>query len=1031
MKKSYTLWRVLPTMLLFLGITLSGFAQDFKVSGKVADTAGEPLIGASVQLKGTSTGTVTDVEGNYELLVNDKNGILLISYVGYQPSEVSINGQSQIDIILNTSSRLLDEVVVVGYGTQEKEDVTGSISSVKGEDLQNLPVIGASQALQGRAAGVQVVRNGGAPGDGGSIRIRGTGTVNNANPLIVVDGVPLAYGSINDINPNDIESMEILKDASSSAIYGTRAANGVVLITTKKGGFNERTTVTLNTYAGISNISNRIDVLDAPSLTNIKKEAYQNDGLDVPDIWNEPAFQRQRTNWQDELFQTGYTQNYDFTISGGSERTSFAFTGGYFSEEGTIDNSFFDRYYARINSTFKVTDWLTIGENMQLTRQEGNFLNTNSAQTGLVWSAIRFHPGLPVIVNEALPGHEIGQYGSSQVSGEFGDINNPIFTQDIEDDIATNNRFLGNLFAEIQILDGLKLRGNFAADASLFDRTEFFPIIDQQIRARDRNALERSYGESYSLLGEYFLTYDKVFAGVHQVNLVGGYTAQQFVSENFFAQRLDFPNEEFDQRFLNAGNTISGASGTRQDFSLLSGFGRLNYSYDGRYLLTATVRRDGSSRFAPDNRWGTFPAFSAGWRISREKFFENVEGISFLKLTGGWGQLGNQEVANLQYLALVASGRRYAFGPDGSTQVVGASLSRIPNESISWETAEMLNFGLEIGLLENRLFGTFNYFIKDTKDMLLAPPTVGTIGRTDVPDQNVGELRNQGLEMELSYRGGKGDFTYNISGNAAFIRNEVTTLFDGNFLASQFYGRPNQEIARTFEGEPIGTFFGWTTDGLYQNAGEISNDANIANDPRREAGLIQPGDVRFVDLNGDGLIDDEDRTIIGDPTPDVTYGLNAGFGYKGFDLNIFFLGVAGVDIYNADRMQGLDASYPFNLYAEAENRWTGEGSSNSIPRASVNRDNLNFRTSDLFIEDGSFLRLKNLSLGYTLPRSVTSNIGMTNLRFYVTGQNVFTITDYSGLDPELGLIDGNLQSNVDYAQYPQARTWVFGLTAGF
>jgi TonB-linked SusC/RagA family outer membrane protein len=458
----------------------------------------------------------------------------------------------------------------------------------------------------------------------------------------------------------------------------------------------------------------------------------------------------------------------------------------------------------------------------------------------------------------------------------------------------------------------------------------------------------------------------------------------------------------------------------------------VNYAYDGRYLLTATFRRDGSSRFAEDNRWGNFPAFSVGWRISREKFFENVDAISFLKVTGGWGQLGNQNVANLQYLALVSSGRRYSFGLDGNNQVVGASLSRIPNENISWETAEMLNFGLEVGFLENRLFGSFNYFIKDTKDMLLAPPTVGTIGRTSVPDQNVGELRNQGLEVELSYRGGTNSgLSYSVSGNAAFIQTEVTQLFNGNFLASQFYGRPNQEIARTFEGEPIATFFGWRTNGLYQNASEINNDPNIANDPRREAGLIQPGDVRFQDLNGDGIIDDEDRTILGDPNPAVTYGLNTNLGYKNFDLNLFFLGVAGVDIYNADRMQGLDASYPFNLYDDVQNRWTGEGTSNDIPRATVDRDNLNYRTSDLFIEDGSFFRLKNITLGYTLPANVTESIRMTNLRFYVTGQNVFTITDYSGLDPELGYTDGNLQRNVDFAQYPQARTWTFGLSAQF
>ncbi len=1020
----------LLTILMILAGAYSAMAQGITVTGSVSGEDGAPLIGATVQVKGSGEGTTTGIDGQFQLAVPSEDAVLQISYVGYESQTVAVGSNRSINVTLAPGASVLNEVLVVGYGTQEKEDVTGAISSLPGKDIKNLPVAGASQAIQGRAAGVQVVRNGGAPGSGGSIRIRGTGTVNNAEPLIVVDGVPLAFGSINDVNPNDIESIEILKDASSSAIYGQRAANGVVIITTKKGSYGEDISVALNAYAGVASIPEQVNVLDAPTLAEVKREAYTNDGLDVPDIWNEPAFQVQRTDWQEELFETGLTQNYDFTISGGGERANFAITGGYFDEDGTIDKSFFERVYARINSQFKVNDWLTIGENLQLTRQTGNFLNTNSAQSGLIFSAIRFHPGLPVIVTEPLPGHEIGQYGSSQVSGEFGDINNPIFTVDIDDDEETNNRLLGNVFAEIQILESLKFRGNFAMDATVFDEKEFFPIIDQQIRARSRNTLRQRYSEASSLLAEYFLTYTQEFDR-HNVELVGGYTAQQFRVDEFSAERQDFPNEDPSQRFLGAGNTISGASGSRSESSLQSAFGRLNYAFDGRYLLTATFRADGSSRFAEDNRWGYFPAFSAGWRISREKFFDNVDFISFLKVTGGWGQLGNQSVADLQYLALVSSGRRYAFGLGGNEQVVGASLSRIPNENISWETAETTNFGLEVGLLENRLFGSFNYFIKDTEDMLLAPPTVGTIGETDIPDQNVGELRNKGLEMELSYRNTSGPLSYNISANASFIDTEVTQLFDGNFLAARFYGRSNQEISRTFEGEAIATFYGWTTNGLYQSESEINSDPNIAEDPRREQGLIQPGDVRFVDLNGDNLIDDQDRAIIGDPNPDLTYGLNAGLQFKGIDLNLFFLGVAGVDIYNADRMQGLDASFPFNLYADVENRWTPQNTNTDIPRAAVNRDNLNFRTSDIFIEDGSFLRLKNLTVGYTLPQQLTQRIGMQNLRFYVTGQNVFTITDYSGLDPELGYTDGNLQRNVDFGQYPQSRTWVFGLSAGF
>ncbi len=1015
-------------LLSFAAFSLLG--QDISISGTVTGEDEGPLIGATVNLQGTTKGVITDLDGRYSIEVPSESAVLVFSYVGYSDREIEVGGRRSIDIELTTNTNQLEEVVVTGYGTQQKQDVTGSISSVKGEAIGNLPVAGASQALQGRAAGVQVVRNGGAPGSGGSIRIRGTGTVNNADPLIVIDGVPLAFGSINDINPNDIESIEVLKDASSSAIYGQRAANGVVLITTKKGGFGEDISITLNGYGGVSNAINTIEVLDAPTLAELKRERYTNDGLDANPIWNESAFQVQRTDWQEELLGTGVVQNYDLTVRGGGQKSSFAITGGYFKDDGMIKQSFYERIYARVNSEHRINNWLTLGENLQLTRQSDNFINTNSAQTGILWSAIRFHPGLPVIVEEPLPGHEIGQYGSSQVSGEFGDINNPIFTVDQDQEgERVSNRLLGNVFADIQIFDGLNFRANFALDGGITNSRRFFPIIDQQIRARARNELDQSTTEFSSLLGEYFLTFDKVLGERHAVKAVAGYTAQKFVSEGFSAERLDFPNEDPDQRFLSTGNTISGASGGKSENSLVSAFGRLNYSFDQKYLLTATFRADGSSRFAPGNKWGYFPAVSAGWRISREGFFGEGGLISFLQVNAGWGQLGNQNVADLQYLALVSSGRRYSFGGE---QVVGASLSRIPNENISWETAEMLNFGVDFGLIDNRLLGNISYFIKDTKDMLLAPPTVGSIGRASVPDQNVGEMRNQGLEIELGYQNRAGrDFTYNISGNASFITNEVTKLFDGNFLASRRYGRPNQEIARTFEGEPIGTFFGWRTDGLYQTQDEINADANIADDPRKENGQIQPGDVRFLDLNGDGLIDDNDRTIIGNPHPDVSYGLNAGISYKGFDVNLFFLGVAGVDIYNADRMQGIDPTYPFNLYAETENRWTGPGTSNSIPRMTTRRDNLNYRTSDLFVENGSFFRLKNLTLGYTLPPTLTERIGVRNLRFYITGQNVFTVTDYSGMDPEPGYVDGNLQLNVDYAQYPQARTWTFGLTAGF
>jgi TonB-dependent starch-binding outer membrane protein SusC len=1006
----------------------------FSVKGRVTSDTGEGIPGVSVVLKGTTTGTATDVNGNYSLNLPDATGALVFSYIGYTTEEVPVDNRTTIDVTLLPDIKSLSEVVVVGYGTQDKKDITGAVSAVKGTDLQNLPNGGVQQALQGRAAGVNIVRNGGAPGNAGSIQIRGLGTVGNSDPLIVIDGVPA--GSMNDVNPNDIESVDVLKDASASAIYGTRAANGVILITTKRGKFDNPLQLTVNGYAGVSNRIKTIDVLNAPTLALLKREAYTNDtpdGSTVPPIWQDPQYQTQRTNWQDELLKQGSTQNLDVALRGGGKYSSFGISGGYYNEKGIIGNSFYQRYTFRLNSDHKIGNRLKIGQNLQYTNTNEVAPNTTSAQDGLLWSAIRFHPGLPVRNAD-------GTYGSTKGIGAFGDINNPIYTVDTQDRDNIRNRFLGSVTGELEILTGLKAKANLAMDATFSNWRNFQVKIDDQFRANQWNALTLANQKSWSLLQEYFLSYDRQF-GEHSVALVGGYTSQTFNYEFNRSEGRDFPSEDPGLRYMSQARTIANLgdqNGGRSYDALESWFGRGNYAFKDRYLFTATFRADGSSKFAPGNRWGYFPAFSLGWRLSEETFFKNaLPFFSNLKLTGGWGQLGNQNVPSLQYLALISSGYRYAFGPGPEqTGVSGSAQSLIPNLNIGWETAEMTNFGLDAGFMDNRLLLTANYFIKDTKKMLLAPPSLGTLGRANIPFQNVGELRNQGLELELSYRKLVGDFTFNLSGNATFIQNEITKLqTPGSFLAGQRYGRTDQEITRTYEGNAYGTFYGWRTNGLYQNQSEIDSDAGIANDSRRTEGQIQPGDVRFVDLNGDGLIDDKDRTIIGNPQPKLTYGLNANLAYKGFDLTFFFLGVGGVDIYNADRMQGLDASYSFNLYAEATERWTDPGTSNTIPRVSVNNPNQNFRTSDLFIESGDFLRLKNVTLGYTLPKSVLNALRMTQARIYVTGQNLLTFTGYSGLNPELGYGDGNGQQyrqlNVDYAQYPQSRTWTVGATISF
>lgn len=1004
-------------LLLLCGSITSFYAQTREISGNVSDSEGGPLPGATIQIKGTTNGTTTDFDGNYTITIEDNN-ILVFSYIGFQTKEMAYTGQNTVNVQLETDATLLDDVVVVGYGTQEKTKVTGSVASVKGETIENIPVPGASQALQGRAAGVNVVRNGGAPGQSGAIRVRGTGTVNNAEPLVVIDGVP--SGSIDDISPNDIQSIEILKDASTSAIYGLRAANGVVLVTTKKGRRNQKLSVTLNVYSGFSNAIKLIDVLQAPDLVTLKKERYLNDGIQGNPVWDDPNFAVQRTNWQDELMGTGSTNNLDFNVSGGSEKSAYSISGGYFKENGLMKSSFYRRINFRINSDHKLTKWLTFGENLQLTRQNGNFLNTNSAQSGILWSAIRFNPALPVL-------NQDGSYSSTQISTEFGDINNPIFTVDTNDSEETRTRLLGNVYTEFDILKGLKFKANYAVDATHFDRDNFSVQVLDQIRQNDVADLNRLFEESYSLLSEYFFTYQKTFKDKHNLKFVGGYTTQSFDTDFFEAEKDGFTNEDPSQRVLNSGEILDRINGNKEKINLASWFGRLNYDYLGRYLFSAVVRRDGTSRFAEDNRWGNFPAFSAGWRVSEEPWF-NSTSINNLKVTGSWGRLGNQNVTPFQFLALINSNRRYSFGNE---QVIGSSLSRIPNENIGWETTEMTDFAVEIGLFDNKATAQVGYFIKDTEDMLLAPASLSSLGSASIPDQNVGSVRNNGLEVELGYNGSVGELNFNISANASFVNNEVLDLGDAEFLQSRFYGRPNQEISRTFVGQPIGTFYGWRTDGLYQDVAAVANDVNITNDPRRTDGQIQPGDVRFVDISGDGVIDSEDRVILGDPIADVYYGLNLGFDYKNFDLNLFFLGEGGVDIFNADRMQGIDPTYPFNMYAETLNRWNGEGTSNSIPRMTTNRNNLNHRTSDLFLEDGSFFRLKNFSFGYSLPARTINSLGLSKLRFYITGQNIFTITNYSGMDPEIGYVDGNLQKNVDYARYPQARTITMGTTIKF
>lgn len=1015
-----------------------------KISGLVKDENNKPIAGATVAIKKLSLITQTNSEGRFEL-DNVPNGTheMEITFVGYQAVRRTINvtdaAPAEIMVSLELVTTGLTDVVVVGYGTQAKKDVTGTISSVKGDDFKNMPVSNAAQALQGRASGVDIVRDDGAPGAAYNIRVRGTGTINNSDPLIVIDGVPAT--NLNTVNPNDIASIEILKDASSSAIYGTRAANGVVLVTTKKGNYGDQMKTTVNFYRGTSHVLKYLDLLTAPDLVTIKKEEFTNDGNPIPSVWNDSYYSTQRTDWQRALYGNGNTTNADLALRGGSSKSRYSISGNYFDDKGIIVNSFFKRVSGSVNSEHKIGNRIRVGENFIYSSTNGNAPDTRSTQAGLVWSSLRFNPAIPVHNDD-------GSWGSSKADNELGDINNPVFTAATTDKSNVDKRIFANAYAEVDILKGLTLKLNYGYDNTTSEQYSFDIATPDQTRVNSLATLTQTHRESTSWLQEAFLNYNTQFNKVHSLKLTAGYSAQTFAGSSWYAQRRGYTDPADDHRILDNGssaNQFSGGSGNSKPYAgLQSYFVRANYAYEGKYLLTATMRADGSSKFPKDKRWGYFPAFSAGWRVSDEAFFRNsVSFLNTLKLTGGWGQLGNQNINDFQYLAIIRSGGNstiYSFGSAGNV-ADGAYVVSLANPNITWERAEMTNISLEFGLLKNHLTGTLTWFNKDTKDMLIPYSLVENYGanvtlsygsgNVTIPYQNLGTLNNKGIEVDLAYRNSVGKLNYMLGANASFIKNRVTHLYGtkADYIGSLLYGRESLETSRTYEGQPIASFYGFKTAGIYQDQGEIDKDPNITNDPNK--GSVKPGDVRFLDVNGDGKIGDEDRVNLGNPNPKFTLGITGSGSFKNFDLSFLFSGAFGFKLYNADRMAGLDATQVFNMYAETMNRWHGAGTSNSIPRVSRTNANQNYRSSDLWIESGNYLALKNISIGYTIPEWRIANADMPAIRVYVTGYNVFYLTKYKGYTPELGYTDGNKQRGVDVAQYPSVRTITFGATLNF
>jgi TonB-linked SusC/RagA family outer membrane protein len=1032
--------------------------EEIMVSGKVtASENNQGLPGVSIIVKGTTTGTATDSNGNYKIRVPDEKAILVFSFIGYVAEEVPVNARSVINISLLPDIKSLSEVVVIGYGTQEKKDLTGAISSISGQELVRVPTIGVDQALQGRMAGVQVTSNSGDPGSTASVRIRGVGTIGYNDPLFVIDGVPTVGFNLNSINPNDVESIDVLKDASSTAIYGSRAANGVVIVTTKRGK-SGKTKFSFDTYHGVQNAWRKIPLLNGSEHATIVNEAIANANtqrtgtlIKPLEAFANPASVPTRADWQDELFKPAGIHDYQLSASGGNDKSTFAFSGSYRNQEGIILNSSFERFTFRLNSDHLITSKLKAGNSLTFSSSQSTNRISNDEWNGVLFNAVIMPPQLPVFLDS------ISRYAQPEDFGPnytqyYGSGRNPV-RQAVQDDRKdVIQRLLASGYAQFEIIPGLVLRSDIGIDLTTnkFKRYELSFFRDGSINPA---ILQQSVYDGRFWNWDNTLSFSRNFSNIHSLTAIIGTSALDGYSEGFNAGRVGgFPSDAPVNRFLGLGNPSSATnSSSVGDFSLFSTFARAAYVFKEKYLVTATMRRDGSSKFLGDNKYGVFPSASIGWRISEEAFMKSITFLSDLKIRASWGETGNQEVgSNYPFLTTVApGGADYLFGNSQNLTQGVAPVAR-GNQNIKWETVTQEDIGLDVALLDNRIFVTADYYIKETKDMLLQVPIPGLGGRAAAPFVNAGSVRNKGVELAITYRKSEGDFKYSIGFNGSHNTNEVTSLGVGKYLESPFLFRTGVTLTRTAVGQPIGAFYGYQTNGIFQSQEEI-NAVNALGDPNMpyQADKTAPGDIRYKDIAGapdekgnptgpDGKIDANDRTFIGSGIPKINYGLNFNASYKNFDFSLFLQGVQGVDIINTTRYftEGVrnDAG---NKATSILDRWTPENTNTSVPRLTFDDPNDNSRPSDRFVENGAYMRLKNVQLGYSIPGGLANRIGLSTCRVYVSTQNLFTLTKYEGFDPEVGVNQNNvgnqfrnLEVGVDRGIYPQARVFLVGINLG-
>ena len=976
--------------------SLIGWAQSQfgNLSGTVTDESGMPLVGVSVVIKGTNKGVATDFDGKYSLTDVPKGAVLQFSSVGYQTTDVKANN-SQLNIKLAEATQNLDEVVVVGYGTQKKGDVTTAITSVKTKDLEQRPVISAAQAIQGRAAGIQVVQPNGAPGAGLAVRIRGNTSISASNdPLYVVDGIPVQ--DISSIAPNDIESMQVLKDASSAAIYGSRAANGVVLITTKQGKRNEPK-VSVNTYIGVSEIAKKIPSLNTQQYYELMNETKAVATATLAGLTD-------KTDWYKETFRAGFTQNTQLSVSNASDNTKYYLSAGHTKEDGIIRSSFFERYNVRLNLETKMRQWLTFETNLSYADYESNGIisGLGANRAGVVLSVINTPHYAPIWSEKT------GEEGWYYYDFKGANLSHPV--ENISrraDNLLKNNRFVGSGSAIVQLMKGLRYKSTLAIDRLSSKENRF---TDPKLTSYGR----RNYGEAADirknntlLTFDNILTFDKTFSK-HNLSLLGGTSftnAKMDASEMYATHFLTS-----DIKTLNAANKIGQGSITNaEEWSMMSYLGRLSYNYDSKYLLTANFRADGSSKLAPGKRWGYFPSVSVGWRLSRESFLSNIEWLSELKLRGGWGQTGNQAgISSYAYLQRYKIARQNWWGNGANANaMITLTPNSFSNPNLTWETTTQSNIGLDVALFKNRLAFAIDAYIKNTTNLLMEVPLPAT---SPVPSiyRNEGEMTNKGIEFSVDSRNLTGELEWNTNFNISLNRNKLNKLsLQKVYYYASTSEATSEQVVRITEGQPLGKFWGLISEGV---------------DP-------QTGDIKYKDLNGDGRITVSDKTYIGDPNPDFTFGFTNDFSYKNFTLSVFFQGSYGNDIYNASRIETEGMYDGKNQSTAVLNRWKKRGDITDIPRAVKGTDNI--KASSRWVEDGSYLRLKTLTLAYNLPTQALQQYGIRKVQPYLTAQNLWTLTNYKGFDPEVNEGLSGPTMGIDWGTYPQTKSFIFGLNIEF